>query len=257
MINIDNLKFDFNPFPYGIAENIIDNDIYNVLTDEFPNIKSLTVSKEKNDQIKFKKFSLSSKNNKDLFYKTVNKTKILKTLINYFLSYKFKKYLINKLKKKYINFGINIQKPSLKTSIKNALYPFAPSFLTSKFQDVEIYIELSSIPSDNGMIKPHTDSQHKLASIVIPVTSDNWPDNYAAGTNFLEPLDKKKTFNFVNKTLEFKETKIINTVPFKRNQFLIFLKTYNSLHSVGPIQHPNKNIFRNSLTLTVEKKIKI
>ena len=72
------------------------------------------------------------------------------------------------------------------------------------------------------MIKPHTDSQHKLASIVIPVTSDNWPDNYAAGTNFLEPLDKKKTFNFVNKTLEFKETKIINTVPFKRNQFLIF-----------------------------------
>ena len=48
MINIDNLKFDFNPFPYGIAENIIDNDIYNVLTDEFPNINHLQFRK-KND----------------------------------------------------------------------------------------------------------------------------------------------------------------------------------------------------------------
>ena len=96
------------------------------------------------------------------------------------------------------------------------------------------------------MIKPHTDSQHKLASIVIPVTSDNWPDNYAAGTNFLEPLDKKKTFNFVNKTLEFKET-IINTVPFK-NQFIFFENLqFSSLCYL--IQHPNKNIFRNSLTL--------
>ena len=129
----------------------------------------------------------------------------------------------------------------LKTISKTSIKMHYTLGFTSKFQDVEIYIELSSIPSDNGMIKPHTDSQHKLASIVIPVTSDNWPDNYAAGTNFLEPLDKKKTFNFVNKTLEFKETKIINTVPFKRNQFLIFLKTYNSLHSVGPIQYSNKN----------------
>jgi hypothetical protein len=257
MINLKNITFDYEPFPHGICKNIIDEDIYQKLVDEFPKIEFLKKTSDKNNINKFNKYSLSSNLEKKEFFSVLNGRDILKKFINYLLSREFKKYLIEILYNNNINFGIKVEELNFKKRFKNFLYNISPNFLVKQEQEFEINVEFSSIPFKNGMIKPHTDSQYKFASIVIPIVDKNWVDNFNGGTNFLKPKNNEKTFNYLNNTLEFNETELIKIIPFERNQFLIFLKTFNSLHSVGPMTGYDENKFRNSLTLTLEKKIKI
>ena len=65
----------------------------------------------------------------------------------------------------------------------------------------------------------------------------------------------EKMFLYYNKTLEFNETNILKVVDFNKNQMLVFPKTYNSLHSVGPLKGDSKNYYRKSITMNIEKKI--
>ncbi len=257
MINLNNINFEFDPYPHGVAKDIIDETIYNELVKEFPTVDTLKRSYDKSKKNKFNKFSLSSNLEKKEFFTLINERKTLKKFVEYLLSYEFKKYLIEILNKNKINFGIQVQKPDFKYKLKNFIYNFLPNFLVKPLQEFVIHVELSSIPVKNGMIKPHTDSQHKFASIVIPIVGKDWIDNCNGGTNLLKPKNKNQTFNFINNTMNFDEVELVKSIPFDRNQFLIFLKTFNSLHSVGPMTGQDESKYRNSLTLTLEKKIKI
>jgi hypothetical protein len=257
MINLKNIIFDHFPFTHGIAKNVIEENFYNALVEEFPKPDVLIRSLEKKNNNKFNKFSLSSNLQKDDFYLFINKKSKLKEFVNYLLSFEFKEYLILTLANYGIEFGVTLQKPNLKHYIKKTIKNLLPNILIKPDQEFELHVEFSSIPFKGGMIKPHTDSQHKFASIVIPIVEKNWKDKFNGGTNFLKPKNKHNGFNFINNTLEFDDTEIIKTISFERNQFLIFFKTYNSLHSVGPMTGDNETNYRNSLTLTLEKKIKL
>jgi len=257
MINLKNILFEYYPFPHGISNNVIEEDFYKRINLEFPETNELKILENQKGNYKFYKYALSSKNDKEKFNKILSSKKNLRKFVNYLLSYDFKAYLIDILKKNNIEFGIEIKKPTIIRIFKSWLKKIIPNFFTKLEQDIEVAVELSSIPIKGGMIKPHSDSQHKLASIVIPILDDHWKDEYEGGTNFLKVKKNDQSFNFTNKTIEFDQTEIIKTIPFVKNQLLIFIKTYNSLHSVGPLKGKNEKIFRKSLTITVEKKIKI
>lgn len=255
MINFNNFTFYSDPFPHGLAHKVFDEAFYKKIVSEFPSVENLKKLIDKSNLQKFKKFSLSNKNDKS-FDKIISNKPNIKILVDYLNSFEFKKNLIYLLENNNIKFGINLKKNTKKKILINFLKNFSPFIFGKQEQDIDIFTEFSSIPINNGMIKPHTDSQYKLASIVIPIVDDNWKEEFNGGTNFLTPKDKTKTFNYLNNTLEFNETEKIKTIPFKKNQLLIFLKTYNSLHSVGPLIGNNDEIYRNSITLTVEKKLK-
>ena len=257
MINLENLVIDHSPFTHGVAKNIINEDIYKSLVEEFPNPEDLIRPSDKKQNNKFNKLSLSSNLEKKQFFSLLDKKKTLKRFINYLLSFEFKEYLIETLKNNGIEFGVRLQRPSFKHFIKKNIKNFLPLYLIKLEQEFDLHVEFSSIPLYRGMIKPHTDSQHKFASIVIPIVDKFWIDNFNGGTNFLKPKKKYNSFNFINNTLEFDETEVLKTIQFERNQLLIFLKSSNSLHSVGPMTGEKEDQYRNSLTLTLEKKIKL
>ena len=69
--------------------------------------------------------------------------------------------------------------------------------------------------ADEGHILPHTDSAHKLVTIVIPILKeDEWNKNWGGDTSILEPIDEKMNFNMINKYLKFNEVKVINEMEF-------------------------------------------
>ena len=167
----------------------------------------------------------------------------------------FLEYLIKILKKNNIEFGIPIRKKSKKRIVFDLLKKITPGYFIKPKEILNVVLEFSAIPINGGFLKPHSDGPSKLASIVIPIRDQKWNDEYKGGTNLLKPNDEKKTFNVVNNTLEFEETSILKTIEFNKNQMLVFPKSYNSLHSVGPLNGNDKNYFRRSLTLNIEKKI--
>ena len=44
MLNLKNDKFEYDPYPFGYFNQIFDQDFYNSLCDEFPNVNELKAS---------------------------------------------------------------------------------------------------------------------------------------------------------------------------------------------------------------------
>jgi hypothetical protein len=259
MLNLNEFKFEYDPYPYGIARNIFDNQTYKNLVKNFPHVSKLKMLKDKYEykvENKFSKFALSSRNDPELFFDLIKNNDVYSNLVNYLLSYDFKINLLNILFNHNISFGITPKKNSWRKSLRSFLLNFIPYNFLKPVQDIDIAVEFSAIPINGGYLKPHTDGPHKLASIVIPIVDDYWQDSFNGGTNLLKPKDTRKIYNLLNNTYEFDDCEIIKMIQFNSNQLLIFLKTYNSFHSVGPLNGKEEGIYRKSITLNIEKKIK-
>ena len=103
-----------------------------------------------------------------------------------------------------------------------------------------IDFEFSSIPIKNGYILPHTDGGNKLLGFVIPIIDDESIFNVKnLGTKILKTKTDNFSYNFYNKTVPFEETVLVRELPFKKNQMSLHVKTFNSLHGVGPIEDKN------------------
>lgn len=260
MINLFK-KYDYNsiPFPHVICSEIFSELNYSDLVNNFPSINLFQDLSNRNPN-KFKKYSLSKRNNREEFLKFLKSNHIYKKLHQYICSEKFKKILVEDFLKKEINidFGIKVEKKSLSKKIIKDI--FSLNFPIPE-QELEIVMEFSSLPFDGGFLAPHNDGQDKLASIVIPIISDEEEalfTNSNGATVFLKTKDPNKSFNIINNTYSFEEVEILKNIDFKKNKFLIFFKTYNSLHAVYPLtKKSDSNLFRNSITINIEKKYKI
>ena len=51
--------------------------------------------------------------------------------------------------------------------------------------------------------------------------------------------------------MPFDHTELIRELPFEKNQMSLNIKTFNSLHGVGPITYKNEgqNLFRKSISI--------
>ena len=109
----------------------------------------------------------------------------------------------------------------------------------------------------DGFILPHTDGSDKLIGFVIPVIDND--EIFKAknlGTKIYKAVDNQYKFNYFNKTVPLEKVEEIKELPFKKNQMSLHVKTFNSLHGVGPI-NSNKffenEIYRKSISIFLLK----
>ena len=247
MINFDKSNFFYDPFPHCVIKNFLESSFYNEICKEYPNQELLKKMKDKklNDN-KFEKFNLSNNgsNNKS-FYQFINSTKAIKIFYEFINSDNFLISLDKFLSNNYIDLRLGQDKSSkIKKIIKSIL------------KKTRIDFEFSSIPIKDGYILPHTDGGNKLIGFVIPIIDDDKIlDIKNIGTKILKAKSNKFKFNLFNKTVPFDETELIRELPFEKNQMSLHIKTFNSLHAVGPIKviDQKKNIFRKSISMFLLK----
>ena len=113
--------------------------------------------------------------------------------------------------------------------------------------------EFSMLPVDGGHIKPHTDSPGKLITLVVSFCDHGeWQSSFGGGTSVLRAVDPRQSFNHMNRQLEFADTETLYTFPFQPNQCVIFVKTFNSLHAVSPMEGRSSKAMRKTLTINIE-----
>ena len=243
MINLNNQKIFYDPYPHALFTDVFDDKFYKDLCSEFPeneNFDKFDIDKQ--NLVKQKKFVLNDKNRS--FKNILNKRKNLNLLYNYLISQKFKIEIMRSLEKKNIFFPPHEKNESFFLKIKK------------KIKNIKNFgFELSMISSDGGFIKPHTDGPDKLISFVIPIVDD---DNFLkienSGTKILIPTDEKFKYNYINKTVPFEVTETVREIPFSKNQIFLFLKTHNSLHSVGPMKMIDEKVkMRKSINFFIYK----
>ncbi len=90
----------------------------------------------------------------------------------------------------------------------------------------------------------------RLSSPVV--RPGEWNRAYGGGTDVNRPKDPKLTFNLLNRRAEFDEMEVLHTFDFEPNQAILFIKTFNSWHSVRPMTGNGSDLMRRTLTINIE-----
>jgi hypothetical protein len=241
MINITESEVSYYPYPHILFKKIFSENIYNHLKDEFPTINELNFNSFDNKRHELKQSKYNLTNLDKNFNNIIKNKKFTFELYNFLKSETFINSLIFFLNSKNLNINYNSKENFYKKLIKR--------FILKK---IDFTFEFSAINTDGGFINPHTDGPNKIITLIIPlIDNSKIYEVKNCGTKILETHDEKYSYNFMNKTVPWEAIKIVKEIPFLDNQMMMFIKTHNSLHSVGPIESFDNSLFRKSINFCI------
>jgi hypothetical protein len=246
MLNFENVRFDYEPYPVGLVRGAFAPEVYRDLVDTLPDDRDFVVKKYLGT-----KLSLSQLNNRAGYHAHLQRHPAWKRFYDYIKSEGFIAETLEMLRAHNIDLGLsNLDwrerlERRYKAYKRGAPQPHFPR-LRSRF-------EFSSMPVSGGSIRPHTDAVSKIVTMVIPMLREcEWKEEFGGGTSVVWPKDHTRSFNLTNGYLDFDEVDCLRTYPFEPNQCLVFVKTYNSWHAVWPMTGNDPAILRRTLTINIE-----
>ncbi len=248
MLQLDNAEFHYEPYPIGRANPILDKVFYDELTASFPP-QELFVYKQSLGH----KYSLSEINNGPKYEEYVSSNSSWRRFHQYLKSKDFIFDVVKALYAQSIDLGLPMAPPTVVNQLRSLVSAVRHGRLTPGPR-LSSRFEFSMLPATGGCIRPHTDAPQKLITLVISMIKDGeWDTAFGGGTEVLRPIDKRKSFNFMNAYLEFDEVETIRTFDFVPNQCLLFIKTFNSLHAVRPMNGHEPDKMRKTITINIER----
>lgn len=223
MFSYDDIVFRYEPFPIGIARSVFSRDLYRELAASFPSMKLFSHHPQLGH-----KYSLTEKSNADGYARFIRDNRGWREVHTWIKSEAFISSVIDMLNASYINLG---QKP----------------------RSLRARFEFSMLPADGGYILPHTDSWSKLVTLVVSMAGENeWRPDFGGGTDVNRPKDVRHAFNWLNVQAGFNDMEVLATFEYQPNQAVVFIKTFNSWHSVRPMTGAGSPLMRKTLTINIE-----
>ena len=109
--------------------------------------------------------------------------------------------------------------------------------------------------ADGGHILPHTDSPNRLVTLVFSMMADGeWQPAWGGGTDIVLPRNRALVYNQVDRSLPFSDVDILRSCDFTPDQCVIFVKTFNSWHSVAPMRCDSASALHKTLTVNVDAR---
>ena len=241
-------EFRYTPFPIGIAKPVMPDARYAELVANFPPVE-LFESFEQMGK-KGRKFTLSPKENRKRYDDFVQGNPLWREFHQWIKSRDFVYGALDMLASHRIDLGYRYVPPGLR------LVRQAKSLLRGRrapgYVPLEARFEFSALPADGGNLPPHTDAPTKIVTMIVSILEDGeWDEAIGGGTDVNWPKDDTGTFNQMNRVAGFDEMEVLHTYPFTPNQCVVFVKTFNSWHSVAPMHGPAGKL-RRTLTINIE-----
>ena len=215
----DNAVFQYKPYPIGLAKPILDEESYQGLVEGFPPLDLLPHW----GGAGYHKFALNER--MDGFHDYLATQPLWWAFHNSIKKLEFSEFILGMLKARGI-----VVAPSPKW--------------TSRF-------EFAAMPADGGKIAPHTDISSKAVTLIFSMLKPGeWKPKWGGGTDVLIPLDPDQPLASYKVPLD--QFKKVSSYAYTPNQCVIFIKTGNSWHSVGPMTGP-AGPMRRTITLNIER----
>lgn len=246
MLSFNAIRFDYEPYPIGIARDVLAPEVYRELIETQPDDR-LFVSKDNLGQ----KLSLSQLNNRAGYHAHLRSNPAWKRFYDYIKSQHFIDETMAMLKANGIDLGLG--NLTLRDRLALRLRAYKRGSPQPHFPKLRSRFEFSAMPVTGGNIRPHTDAVSKAVTMVIPMLREGeWREEFGGGTSVVQPKDRRRSFNQVNNYMDFDEVECLRTYPFRPNQCLVFVKTYNSWHAVWPMTGNDPKVLRRTLTINIE-----
>lgn len=258
LISFRHAEFVYDPFPMGVVRPVFAESVYDRLVENFPPIEDFVFKRHLGN-----KYSLSEVNNPELFHRDVRARPLWRELFAEVKSRQFIDDVLEMLRSHNLELGL--ERPG-RSRVDHGrhfvgrlrrrqieLDEFARHMANRpRKTDLTTRFEFSMLPADGGHIKPHTDAPQKHITLIFSmVRPGEWDPSYGGGTDMERPRDITRNYNYMNEQREFEDMERIRTFPFQPNQCVIFVKTFNSFHSVPPMTGP-PGVMRRTLTINIE-----
>lgn len=242
--NLQNARFDYEPYPICYLPNFLGPAQYAELAETYPARELFHYST--NIGVKY---SLSELNNADTYYRFLKENRAWGEFFEQVKSREFVTRIARFLKEHHIDLRLEdfAYTRSLRYRRRGPIRRiFNTPVIRSRF-------EFSAMPAEAGSIMPHTDAPNKLITLVVSfIRAGEWNEAaWGGGTSVVMPRDRTRVYNHFNQYLPFEDIDVLKTFPFVPNQCVLFIKTYNSWHSVQPMTGP-ASALRKTLTINIE-----
>jgi len=240
-------RFRYEPYPIGLVRPVMDESSYRKLLDNYPTLEDFKHMTRLGN-----KFSLSEKNNPEEYDEFVRNNAVWRDFRKWIKSDSFIVEIMDALRAHGIDLGYGGALPTRKRlgkaarNLMKGRLDVGPPNLSARF-------EFSMLPADGGTLKPHTDSPGKVVTIVVSMVAEGeWDPACGGGTDVNRFKDPQRSFNWINRQATFEDVEVIDTFDFMPNQAVVFIKTFNSWHSVRPMHKPGSAAMRRTLTINIE-----
>jgi hypothetical protein len=248
MLNFNAVGVRYEPYPLLVLRPALDEAVYQELVANFPDIGLFGTLP------KFEyKLSLSEKYNPANYRRFIAENGPWNRFHGYVKSTAFIDEILEFLRNNHVDLGISraSEGPAERLGrMAGALISGrAPSWtrLKSRF-------EFSVLKADGGEVAPHTDAAKKIITLVLSMIGDGeWPSEYGGGLDINRATDERYSFNWKNQVVPWDKVEIVDTLPFVPNQCIVFVKTFNSLHSVRRMTQRGSSALRKTVTIVIEK----
>jgi hypothetical protein len=249
-LKLDNLSLRYDPFPIGLARPVMSEDLYESLVADFPPIDLFAHYSDLGNP--GDKFTLSERESPKVYADFVRGAPVWRESHRYIKSDAFVDSVLDTLKEHYVNLGYWRVARSKRVlahakSIFMGRLPPTGRRLRGRF-------EFSALCADGGCMKPHTDAPAKLVTLVISMArKGEWDPAFGGGTDVNAPKHQRLRYNQDNQMAEFADMEVLHTYPYEPNQAVVFVKTFNSWHSVRPMARTGSTALRRTLTVNIER----
>ncbi|MCL4683371.1 hypothetical protein KJ059_01315 [Myxococcota bacterium] len=243
----DKLALRYDPFPIGLARPLIEDGLYRELVDAFPGPERFADLSKVGD-----KLSLSEKFGAEEFHAFIRSHPLWREFHAYIKSKEFIAGVLEALRERSIDLGFELDSSPGKR-ISKRLADAARGGSRTDSLELRARFEFSTLPARGGHVLPHTDGVSKFVTLVVSMLREGeWDPAWGGGTDINRPKDPTLLFNRLNRQLPFDAVEVLDSFPFEPNQAVIFVKTFNSWHSVRPMTAPDRSILRRTLTINIE-----
>ncbi|MGN6720494.1 MAG: hypothetical protein ACTHLX_24275 [Candidatus Binatia bacterium] len=108
--------------------------------------------------------------------------------------------------------------------------------------------------ADGGEVAPHTDTPKKIITLVLSMIREGeWDTRFGGALQINRATDNAYAFNLNNRIVPWDKVEVVDIISFVPNQCIIFVKTFNSLHSVRKMTQHDSSALRKTVTITIQK----
>lgn len=247
----DHLQLRYEPFPIGLAKPLMSDDTYRQFLDNFPSIDRFDSFEVKGKL--GRKYMLSAKENPRAFNDFVQGNPLWREFYRWIKSDDFVYGVLRALEERHVDLGHRAT-PPLRRYTKQVLLALRGR-MNERIAPLEARFEFSALPADGGNLGPHTDAPSKIVTLVVSIVEEGgWDPAFGGGTDINRPKDHALAYNHLNQMADFDDVEVIDTYDFTPNQAVVFVKTFNSWHSVRPMTGHGSDALRRTLTINIERR---
>lgn len=247
----ENLKLRYEPFPIGLARPIMESGVYNEFLENYPPLDRF-FDYQAHGKYGIK-FTLSEREDPRTYHRYIRSNPVWREFYRWIKSDEFIYDLLNALKDHFVDLGYTYHPPLRR--LAKRVKEIRRGHLCRRVPRLSSRFEFSALPANGGEVVPHTDSPSKIATVIVSMTGEGeWDPAYGGGTDMNRPKHTQHMFNHVNHLAKFEDMDVIQTFDFEPNQAVIFVRTFNSWHSVRPMTGKGSAAMRRTLTIVIEDR---